>query len=167
VPVVTDSECVAGHGNDGVQVVEAGVRAEHEQEGMTTLVMEFISNVATSGEGTATNNGKDIRRPIEDLDANPHLFRVTVRLKGGARVAYDVTIAKDQEYCSTPFTADTVNFPWRPRYFWFVHEVLLRDDGQWQLIDEGSDNEPYPTALGAFDAALHRIMGEKPQSLNA
>ncbi len=129
--------------------------------------MGIMSNVVISEEGNGTNNGNDIRRPIEDLDANPHLFRVTVRLKGGSRVAYDVTIAKDQEYRSTPFTADTANFPWRPRYYWFVHEVLLRDDGRWQLIDEGSDNEPYSTAVGAFDAALTRIMEGKRQSLNA
>ncbi|HEU4793030.1 MAG TPA: hypothetical protein VFS96_05165 [Nitrolancea sp.] len=111
--------------------------------------------------------GTEVRRPIEDLDTNPHLFRVTVRLMCNSRLAFDVTIAKDQEYANTPFTSDTASFSWQPHYYWFAHEVMLLDSGQWQLMSEGTDNKPYPTAIEAFDTAVTKILSRTSCSLDA
>lgn len=134
---------------------------------MGTALMERRSDPGVTETHSTGLGGADARRPIEDLETNPHLFRVTVRLMCNRRQAFDVTIAKDQEYTNTPFTSDTTNFPWRPHYYWFAHEVLLLDSGQWQLMSEGTDNKPYPTAIEAFDTAVKTILSRTSCSLDA
>lgn len=129
--------------------------------------MERRSETAVAGNNSTGLGGADVRRSIEDLDANPHLFRVTVRLMCNTRLAFDVTIAKDQEYANTPFTSDTTSFPWQPHYYWFAHEVMLLDSGQWQLMSEGTDNKPFSTAIEAFDTAVTTILSRTSCSLDA
>ena len=134
---------------------------------MDTTLMERRSEPGVAGKTATDLAATDARRPIEDLERNPHLFRVTVRLMCTRRQAFDVTIAKDQEYINTPFTSDTTSFPWQPHFYWFAHEVLLLDSGQWQLMSEGTDNKPYPTGTEAFDVAVTTILSRTSCSLDA